>query len=88
MAPQLAIRVISFAGAAALVVATSAPVAWAQTSTTATPPAQKTPAKPGVQAGPGPGASSAASSPKTSAQAETKPAKPGAQAGPASGPAR
>ena len=88
MAPQLAIRAISLAGAAALVVATSAPLAWAQTSATPTPPAEKTPAKPGAQAGPGPAAASAASSPK-SPPAEKKPAKPGAQAGPnASGPAR
>jgi hypothetical protein len=87
MVPQLGIRVISLAGAAALVVATGAPSAWAQTSATPTTPAQKTPAKPGAQAGPDP-AASAASSPK-SPPADKKPAKPGAQAGPnASGPPR
>ena len=51
---QLASRLVSLAGAAALVVATGAPLAWAQTGATPTPPAEKTPAKPGAQAGPNP----------------------------------
>jgi hypothetical protein len=82
MAHRLAIRLVSQAAAVALVLATGAPLAWAQTGTTPTQPAEKTPAKPGAQAGPNPAGASAASSPKTSPPAEKKPAKPGAQAGP------
>jgi hypothetical protein len=71
----------------ALVVVTGAPSA--QTSATPNQPAEKTPAKPGAQAGPDAAAASAASSPKMSPPAQKKPAKPGTQAGPdASGAAR
>jgi len=58
-----------------------APVAWAQTNDKPTPPAQKTPAKPGAQSGPD-AAASGASRPAMSPPAEKKPAKPGAQSGP------
>ena len=89
MPRRLGTRFISLAAAAALTVATGAPSAWAQAGATPTPPAQKTPAKPGAQAGPNAAAASAASSPTISPPAEKKPAKPGAQAGSnASGPAR
>jgi hypothetical protein len=81
MASRLASLLSPLAATAALVVA-AAPLAIAQTGTTPTQPAQKTPAKPGAQAGPDASTPSAASGPTTSPPAEKKPAKPGAQAGP------
>jgi hypothetical protein len=89
MFARLASHLTPLAAAAALTVAAGAPLAWAQTNSKPTPPAQKTPAKPGAQSGPD-AAASAASGPTTmSPPAEKKPAKPGAQSGPkASAPAR
>jgi hypothetical protein len=87
MFARFASRLTPLAAAAALAVA-AVPLAWAQTNSKAPPPAQKTPAKPGAQAGPE-AAASAASGPTMSPPAEKKPAKPGAQSGPkASGPSR
>ena len=88
MSHRLATHLAFLAVAAALVAAPASSV-WAQTGATPTPPAQKTPAKPGAQAGPNAAAASAASGSTSSPPAEKKPAKPGAQSGPnASGPAR
>ena len=72
---------LAFLAAAAALLGAPASSAWAQTGATPTPPAQKTPAKPGAQAGPN-AAASAASGSTSSPPAEKKPAKPGAQSGP------
>ena len=81
MVSRLALRLTPLAAAAALAVAATAPLALAQTNSKTTPPAQKTPAKPGAQSGPD-AAASGASGPTMSPPAEKKPAKPGAQSGP------
>lgn len=88
MFSRLATRLIPLAASAVLSLAAGAQLAQAQTNSKPTPPAQKTPAKPGAQSGPD-AAASAASGPTMSPPAEKKPAKQGAQSGPkASGPAR
>jgi hypothetical protein len=87
MFSRLASRLTTLAAAAALTIAADVPLSWAQTNSKPTPPAQKTPAKPGAQSGPE--AAASASGPTMSPPAEKKPAKPGAQSGPkASGPNR
>jgi hypothetical protein len=80
MLSRLVSHLTSLATATVFALAAVTPSAWAQDSKP-TPPAQKTPAKPGAQSGPD-AAASAASRPTTSPPAEKKPAKPGAQSGP------
>lgn len=81
MFTRLASGLAPLSTAVALVVAAGSPLSWAQTDSKPTPPAQKTPAKPGAQSGPD-AATNAASRPAMSPPAEKRPAKPGAQSGP------